>query len=204
MPPRPQVQHQKHPFKHSGGHVFVGAGVSARGQSHWTTGKYWWGVVGLCFFSPVHSVMSLASLPFLQFPTCSFVNEQTFALLHNCLIFSHVLQIWRCTHLQIVASNWKLPMSSFTGAALMNISKHLSFYLTFTIYPLYHSVLLTLCPCTSRVFLLLFFSVIPLPIMLNTFYIFPPPLPLCSYVSFLSPDNFLFFFCYITNVYVCV
>lgn len=39
LPPRPQVQHQEHPFKHSGGHVFVWAGVSAWGQSDWTTGK---------------------------------------------------------------------------------------------------------------------------------------------------------------------
>lgn len=39
LPPRPQVQHQEHPFKHSGSHVFVWAGVSAGCQSYWTTGK---------------------------------------------------------------------------------------------------------------------------------------------------------------------
>lgn len=34
LPPGPQVQHQEHPLKHSCGHVFVGAGVSAWGQSN--------------------------------------------------------------------------------------------------------------------------------------------------------------------------
>lgn len=42
LPAGPQVQHQKHPFKHCGSHVSVWAGLSAGGQSHWTTGKHEW------------------------------------------------------------------------------------------------------------------------------------------------------------------
>lgn len=54
LPPRPQVQHQEHPFKHSCSHVFVWAGVSAWGQSDWTTGKHWFGKGGcvLVFLLP--------------------------------------------------------------------------------------------------------------------------------------------------------
>lgn len=39
LPARPQVQHQEHPLKHSGGHVFVWAGVPPRYQSDWTAGS---------------------------------------------------------------------------------------------------------------------------------------------------------------------
>lgn len=55
LPPRPQVQHQEHPLKHSRGHVFVGAGVSARGQSNWTTGRQ----LVLCVLSVVAFVCFL-------------------------------------------------------------------------------------------------------------------------------------------------
>lgn len=36
---RPQVQHQEHPLKHSGGHVFVRTRVSPGDQSDWTAGS---------------------------------------------------------------------------------------------------------------------------------------------------------------------
>lgn len=44
LPERPQVQHQEHPLKHSGGHVFVWTRVSPGDQSDWTAGS-------LCFYT---------------------------------------------------------------------------------------------------------------------------------------------------------
>lgn len=89
LPPRPQVQHQEHPFKYSSGHVFVRAGVFARGQSDWTTGKYWWWVMCLVALFVCDVFSFFAFLCFLQIKS----------LLHQF----QLVDLWMSKHLLSVS-----------------------------------------------------------------------------------------------------